>query len=305
VEKVEQLRELCLYLRVHYGAYNPQQPYPPLVRRILTANADAIRLLDELKSDLKAIPYPFAHAKEGISVGEALISTKPDPQDPGAVHGVSTTAIEQFYDVLYRALAELTQHAERIERGLGLEALPDVPGPTKKMEQEEADRVARERAAVRRNTRKYWVGHSIRAAAGIALLTLLVVLSVSPPVFAPASGWGLGPSRSTEPSSPYYRSRPTFITPPPARPEEPPSRGIGSDLFDPNPYVRPTNPRPNPYGGPSPYRASPYRSSPGGGLPASPGRRGGRPAGSVVDQVDCGSGLDGPPLDAGRRRDRA
>jgi Zn-dependent protease with chaperone function len=268
VEKVERLRELCLYLRVHYGAYNPQQPYPPLVNRILKANADAIALLNELKSALNQIPYPFAHAKEGISAGQAIIPSLPDAQDPGAVHAVSGTAIDQFYDLTYRALAELTQHAERIERGVGLEPLPDLPAPTKKTTEEEDAKLAKERAQARRSTRQYWLGYSLRATGGIALLFFLVWMSVNPPRL-PAMGWGENRSgKSSGTYSPYYRPAPFRMT----SPERPPSYFTPHD-YNPSPYVpNPNRPRPG-YSPPRyapPYNPNPRRYTPSSGYRPGP-----------------------------------
>jgi hypothetical protein len=106
----------------------------------------------------------------------------------------------------------------------------------------------------------------------MALLTLLVVLSVSPPDFPPPDNRVHGSRLSTDPVSPYYRSRPIVVPPSQPRTSEPPE--INRDLFDPNPYAPRANPRPSPYRVvPAPYRSSPYRSSPGGGMPSSPARR--------------------------------
>lgn len=292
VAKAERLRELALHLRVYYSAYDDAQPYQPLVRRILQANADAIAVLDELKYALNEISYPFAHATEGISVGKALIPNRPDPKDPGAVHAASNSAIDQFYDLTYRALAELTQHAERIERGVGLEALPDLPAPTKKATEEETANTAKERAAVRRNTRQYWIGYGVRATAGLAMLIFLVTLSLNPPQL-PSMGWPSGGGGGSGANSSYeYRPAPFRLSPRAYDPDP----VLRTDPFNPNPYVpnpnanptrphpgynpparpQPYNPNPRPYSPPSYSPPAPYRPGPGGGSGGgapSPGRR--------------------------------
>jgi Zn-dependent protease with chaperone function len=272
VAKAERLRELALHLRVYYSAYDDAQPYQPLVRRILQANADAIGVLDELKSGLNAIPYPFAHATEGISVGQALIPNRPDPKDPGAVHAASNSAIDQFYDLTYRALAELTQHAERIERGLGLEPLPDLPAPTKKTTDEETANTAKERAEARRNTRQYWLGYSIRAFAGLAMLVFLVSLSLNPPQL-PAMGWPSDSGSRGSRSSYEYRPAPFRLSPRAYDPDP----MLRTDPFNLNPHAPNPNPNPRPYAPPSYSPPAAYRPGPGGGSGGSgapsPGRR--------------------------------
>jgi hypothetical protein len=233
-----------------------------------------------LKSALNAIPYPFAHATEGISVGQALIPDRPDPRDPGAVHAASNSAIDQFYDLTYRALAELTQHAERIERGLGLEPLPDLPAPTKKASDEETANTARERAEVRRNTRQYWIGYSVRAFCGVAMLVFLVSLSLNPPQL-PAMGWPSDSGSGGSGSRYEYRPAPFHISP---RAYDADPAPHNRDPFHLNPYTppnpnpNPSRPRPgyNPPSGPKPSNnpSSPRPYSPPGYSPSGPYRPG-------------------------------
>src|SRR3954468_7168225 len=109
-----------------------------------------------MRPPLNQVPYPFAHATEGISVGASLFKKLPDPQDPADCHATAGSVIERFYDLLYRALAELTTHAERIDRGLGLEALPHPPPPDEEEKQEPEQAKAEERAETKRNSRRYW-----------------------------------------------------------------------------------------------------------------------------------------------------
>jgi hypothetical protein len=194
VEKVEKLRELSLNLGVLMSAYDGSRPYPPLVRRILQADADVVETLKVIKPALADVPYPFAHATAGISVGAALLAKFPDPQDPVDCHGAARSVIDRFYDLLYRALAELTTHAERIERGIGLEALPDVPAREEEEKEKREAARAEEIAEGRRDARRYWVGYGLRAAGGVCLMSLLVWLSVSPPAL-PAMGWPSGGGR--------------------------------------------------------------------------------------------------------------
>jgi Zn-dependent protease with chaperone function len=198
VEGVEKLRELCIGMGMFFTAYDDEQPYPPLVRKILDLSGEARLLLSRLRGSLADRPFPFAHAKQGLSLGAALVEEIPKADDPAAVHAVGTSAVDRFFDVTYRALAELAEHAERVERALGHETLPE---PTPREDKAAAEE---ERQEARRNSRRYWAGYGSRAAGGIAMMCVLVWLSISPPAL-PSMGWPdmpEGSGRSVQPHRP-------------------------------------------------------------------------------------------------------
>ena len=192
MDDVNRLRELALELQVLMGAYDDKDPYPPLVNRIIQRGEEAVVLLNKLREETSGREYPFAHAVTNITVATALVPKVPEANDPGAVHAAATSAIEGFYDLTYRTLAELCEYAERVEKSLGLEPLPNMP----LRKQHEADQAA-ELVAQRHDERRYWIGYGSRAAGGLAMLFGLVYLSVSPPAL-PAFGWGSSSASSGE-----------------------------------------------------------------------------------------------------------
>lgn len=200
LERIESLKQQALQLRVQYGAYNENQPYPILVKRILNLGAEMVDMLRYLRGYFESVPYPFSHAQHNASVAQTLITKLPNPKDPGEVHGAANALIDRFYDLVYRVLAELADRVERVERGIGLEPLPEPPPrPVKKDDTEEI-------AQSKRNTRKYWIGYGLRAAGGVAMLCMLVWLSVSPPAL-PSMGW-----RAGDGSNQSYAYRPAPFT---------------------------------------------------------------------------------------------
>lgn len=275
LERIEQLKELSLHLRVQYSAYNEVHPYPPLVKRILNSGQEIVDILRYMKSYFESVPYPFSHATENASVSEALISRMPSSKDPADVIGASNSVVDRFYDLVYRVLAELAERVERVERGIGLEPLPEPPPrPVKETDKEELKES-------KRNTRKYWINYGLRAAGGIALLCFLIWLSVSPPAL-PSMGWG---DRSS--SSHSYRPAPFTLSPHQYRSDYP--------TYNPNPTPFPTVPHtswpqqnPQPNWPQTPNRTTPNYQQPTYRPPSSPGSY--RPSG--------GSGGGGSP---GRR----
>ncbi len=296
LQDIEKLRGISLNIHLYYSVYDEAQPYPPLVNRIIGEGREAVQILTRLRNELSGLTFPYAHASAGVSVGDALVGKIPDPQDPAEVHATSLSAIDRFYDLTYLALAELTTHAERIERGIGLTPLSDL-GPR---ENKKAD--AEEKAEARKNTRRYWFSYGLRAAGGIAMLFMLVSWSLNPPTL-PSMGWpsGNGSTRyayrpaSFSTSSRSYSTDYYSYAPPPApnyRPGQPPNYsqpnfgqpGRAGGYQPPTFPQQPANPyAPNvqPYQPPQPGYTppAPYRPSPGGGGFSPGGGGGGRPSG--------------------------
>jgi Zn-dependent protease with chaperone function len=301
LQNVERLRELALHIRCFFGAYDDEQPYPPLVKRLVELGEEAVGLLGRVRSSLNDRPFPFAHARQGITVGRALVEHVPKPNDPVEVHAVSVSAVDRFYDLVYRTLAELTQHAERVERSIGLEPLAELAP------KEDKEAAERETAEQRKHTRRYWLGYGGRAAGGVAMVACLVWLSVSPPAL-PAMGWpsggggsgGYRPARFS-PSPRGFRTPFRMYAPQPERTSRPnltppnpdpriPSVGDSARTTDRQRPGRPGAPDANPGGRPGrgarnrPGDERPSPGNPNGGARPSPGRPspggGGSPGGA-------------------------
>ncbi|MDB5296392.1 MAG: heat shock protein HtpX [Phycisphaerales bacterium] len=195
---VEALRELAVTLRVHLSAYNPDAPYPPLVNRILGADADAIARLTELRQALASVPYPFAHGTAGVTVGTTLVGQVPAADDPVDVQGCAAAAVEQYYELTFRAVSVLAEWAERAELAVGLSPLPEPAA-------EEGAVPAAADGEASRDRRRYWFAYGARAAAGVALVSGLVWYSVAPPTL-PTMPWETAGASD-------YRGRPAGFSP--------------------------------------------------------------------------------------------
>jgi Zn-dependent protease with chaperone function len=289
---MQRLGELATGIRVFCSAYNDEQPYEPLVERILESTREAVGILRRVQTELAYVPYPFSHGTDGVSVGVAIVQKLPDPQDPVETHAAAVSALDRWYDVTFRTIAKLAEWAEKAETAVGLEPLADPP------EQHDKQAEAETKEATR-DSRRYWLSYSGRATAGLALVVGLIWMSVSPPAL-PSMPWGDGSharrpgeryrpagfhtsvrnyTHYTPPSSNRYGPQPWRPgSPQPGHPQAPggapyPNRQPGyTPPTPPRPQPPTYSPRPSSPGGGrySPGGASPGRPSPGG---PSPGRR--------------------------------
>jgi Zn-dependent protease with chaperone function len=178
--EVRKAREEALTLRVLCANYNRQQPYGPLVQRILGLSETVLSRVESVRADLRAA-YPFEHAVEGITIGDSLVDKLPAKDDPGAVVACVSTMFDRYGTVTFRVLSQLADVAGRLEAAVGLPALP--PAPESDPEEEAAAKKARRRAAA-----ASWAAYGGRAVAGVVLMGLLLWWSLNPPTMA----WGSG-----------------------------------------------------------------------------------------------------------------
>ena len=279
---ITRLKELSVEIRVLFPSHNPRQPFRPLVTRVLAVTGEACALLQKLQADLALAPYPFEHATEGIAIASVLVGRLPDVHDPPDVYACVSSAVDRYYNLLFRALAKLTRLAETVETVLGLEALPEPPDKDGKKSEADRDR---------RHTRRYWLGYGGRALAGVTLLVGLIWLSINPPTFSvpwgdespggyKPNGFHLAFHEYVPPPAPYVPNAPrTPNMPHPGGPYGP-ATPYGPNR--PNGHYGPNGPRsPYPGGAPAPYRPpSPTPYSPpsgwgGGGYGGGGGGRGG------------------------------
>lgn len=183
LESVRTLHQRTIALRVHGEMILPGEPISyALENAVLGLMSQVRESLAYLRDQLTHVPYPFEHAIAGISVGASLMDKIPEENDPFLVHNVAMEAIDRHVTTTARLLADVAEVAEKVEAHLGLpvDELPETkPDPAVTQEQELLEQ---------KESRRVWLGYSARAAAGLALVTGLVWLSVSPPVL-PAMSW--------------------------------------------------------------------------------------------------------------------
>jgi Zn-dependent protease with chaperone function len=247
---MNRLGGLAISIRVLMAAHNTQRPQQALVHRVLFETRNVAEILQQALSELGRVPYPFPHDVRGMMIGGIVVPRLPRERDPMDAHACAIAALNAYSNVVTCALGELAEYGEEVEAALQLEALAEIEEPEAPAE----DR-ARSGSAWR-----YWLGYGGRAAAGVAMFTLLMWLSISPPVI-PAMPWdngaapgGYQPNAFRVPftQAPTYRPGPPspwpnhFGAPPPPpnfpsmpqfpRPPSPPAF----------PHFAPFSPQPNP-----------------------------------------------------------
>jgi hypothetical protein len=139
--------------------------------------------LRQLQANTRSVPFPFAHASEGIMVSAVIVPKLPDANNLSATFNAAVTAVDRCRDLTFRSLAVLARWAERLEAGLGFPPLPDPvdePKSTRSVKPDTGPGSHRQK--------KHWIGYGTRAAAGFMLVTMLVWFSVSPPTL-PTMPW--------------------------------------------------------------------------------------------------------------------
>ena len=79
----------------------------------------------DFQTAFDAHPYPFDHAREGITSGAYLVEKLPEAEDPGSVHAAAEALMDRRLELHIRVLARLCQIAEAVETQLGFEPLTD------------------------------------------------------------------------------------------------------------------------------------------------------------------------------------
>lgn len=178
---MNKLGSLAITVRVLMSAYNARQPSQKLVQRVVQSCNAVVEALRTIARKLEPIPFPFAHATEGISIRHIVVPREPADRDPVDTHECAVVALNAYSGLTVRVLAELAQLAEGVESSAELEPLPDLA------EIGTADPSDRRSAG----GWKYVLSYGARAVAGIIMLTVLVYFSIHPPVL-PEMPWDNG-----------------------------------------------------------------------------------------------------------------
>jgi hypothetical protein len=204
------------------------------------------------------VPYPFEHGTRDATIGAALVERRPDAKDPVDAHACATAAVDRYFTLTFRCLANLTEIAERVETAVGLEQLEE---PNEEAHADD-EREKVQRAGEARNSRRYWIGYGIRATAGLVLVAGLIGLSLSPPEL-PTMPWEMPSAGENRPRpAAFYASVPVthYTTYAPAPPSVYGAYGAGG---------MPGSPRPG--GAWAPGRVPPDGISANNGVPQQPG----------------------------------
>lgn len=98
-----------------------------LISGLIKRMGEVHRLVLELRSDCEAVAYPFDHAKGSISVGDYVLKALPVENDLGSIYEAGEEILGSVYDLYARLVGRLTEIAEKIEKLVGLDPLPEPP----------------------------------------------------------------------------------------------------------------------------------------------------------------------------------
>lgn len=96
------------------------------IERAADALATSVR---ERRNQLDVVRYPLDHAKGEISLGQYVLADIPTPGDLGAVMGAGQAIVENALTLYARLLGRLAVVAEKVEKALGLDPLPEPHAP--------------------------------------------------------------------------------------------------------------------------------------------------------------------------------
>lgn len=88
-------------------------------------------LMVKVHDAMVATPYPFEHASGAIQVSEYLAQEIPPADEAGDLAVAAEEMLAKLLALYFRATAQLSVTAERVEAALGLPRLPDPPDPGK------------------------------------------------------------------------------------------------------------------------------------------------------------------------------
>lgn len=84
------------------------------------AVSEQIRAVHRLLSNVK---YPYDHAERNVTLARFVAAQLPPPEQVGQVHAAADAAVDGFYALYMRMMADLSSRAEAVESSLGLQQL--------------------------------------------------------------------------------------------------------------------------------------------------------------------------------------
>ena len=98
-----------------------------LINRILSRSEHITKAMRDIRIHLTAVPYPYKHATEAVSLGDYAAPKVSEAKSVGEVYVEADHMIQQLSTLYYRLMADLASVAEKVETAIGLPPLPDPP----------------------------------------------------------------------------------------------------------------------------------------------------------------------------------
>jgi Zn-dependent protease with chaperone function len=122
---VDSLRYQLVGLAALLPECTPENRNDSFIGAVLSASRHAVTDLESMRQTLGASPYPYEHGHQSLTVAQFLISGRHAANEVGAVASVAQSALESYYTLYARLMADLAHRAEQVEVSLGLETLPE------------------------------------------------------------------------------------------------------------------------------------------------------------------------------------
>ena len=123
---VEELRQNWIVLTGLLQHLRPDGNNPePFINEVLARSRKVSRSLSDVRDALHKIPYPYEHVERGVSLASFVVKAIPEAENVGVAHQAGELAIDAYYPLYTRILADLCSRAEAAEHCLGLEPLPE------------------------------------------------------------------------------------------------------------------------------------------------------------------------------------
>lgn len=120
---IESIRTHFSMLNMLMSQLQPNSNPDNLISAILAESGKTAKALLELQSDLRAVPYPYELAGKRITMAGYIIPQPPAAEAAGDVHNAANSALDGYYSLYVRILADLSAKAEKLEDDLGLSRL--------------------------------------------------------------------------------------------------------------------------------------------------------------------------------------
>lgn len=127
---VMQLRDLRANLSALFAYYEGNEENERLHAAIRSQAERLHRTLTTVWSSFGDLPYPFDHAAGAITIQSAWAKSVPGLDDLGDLHSLAGDVVQGAADLYSRSIARLSELAEEVERGLGMEPLEAISPPT-------------------------------------------------------------------------------------------------------------------------------------------------------------------------------
>jgi hypothetical protein len=128
--RIEALRAEVFVMGALLAHCQPHDNPEMLVSAVVCKSRTIAGQLNALHSEFRDVKYTYDHAERNVTLAKFLCGNLAPPEQIGLVQSTADGAINAYYSLYLRMMADLTSRAEEIESSLGLpplEAHTDEP----------------------------------------------------------------------------------------------------------------------------------------------------------------------------------